>query len=274
MRISISILCCLFNFSLFGQITVSGIIKDAKTKESIPYVNIGIMNKKKGTVSNENGGFTLEIPSELIKDTIKISSIGYESKIFISKDFITKLKENQVVELSEKATALNEVTVTNKKLKEKVLGNKTKSKMMRGGFRNAELGNELGIKIKVKKNPTHIKKFHANITSNTGEKMKFRLNLYDIKNGLPNKRITNENIIFNIDAQEGAFTLNLSDYDIVVEDDFFLTVELIKNEENKESEVFFSAGLLGNATISRLTSQAEWEKLGSIGIGFNVTAEY
>ena len=61
---------------------------------------------------------------------------------------------------------------------------------------------------------------------------------------------------------------------IVVEDDFFLTVELIENKGNKESEVFFSAGLLGNATVTRLTSQAEWEKLGSIGIGFGVTAEY
>lgn len=119
-----------------------------------------------------------------------------------------------------------------------------------------------------------ITKLHANVTSNTSEKLKFRLNLYDIEKGLPNEKLINQNIIFSIDTKEGGFTLDLSEYDIVVEDDFFLTEELIENEGNKESEVFFSAGLLGNATVTRLTSQAEWEKLGSVGIGFSVTAKY
>ena len=274
MRKSIIILCYLISLSAFGQTTVSGIIENAETKEPIPYVNIGILNKNKGTVSNENGEFTLEIPTEFISDTIKVSSIGYESKTFIVVDFISKLKESRSIKLSEKVIELNEVVVSAKKLKEKILGNKTKSRMMRGGFRNAELGNELGIKIKIKKSPTYITKLHANVTSNTSEKLKFRLNLYDIEKGLPNEKLINQNIIFSIDTKEGGFTLDLSEYDIVVEDDFFLTVELIENEGNKESEVFFSAGLLGNATVTRLTSQAEWEKLGSVGIGFSVTAEY
>lgn len=274
MRKSIIILCYLISLSAFGQTTVSGIIENAETKEPILYVNIGILNKNKGTVSNENGEFTLEIPTEFISDTIKVSSIGYESKTFIVVDFISKLKESRSIKLSEKVIELNKVVVSTKKLKEKILGNKTKSRMMRGGFRNAELGNELGIKIKIKKSPTYITKLHANVTSNTSEKLKFRLNFYDIEKGLPNEKLINQNIIFSIDTKEGGFTLDLSEYDIVVEEDFFLTVELIENERNKESEVFFSAGLLGNATVTRLTSQAEWEKLGSVGIGFSVTAEY
>lgn len=274
MRRSFLILCCLFNFSVFGQYAVDGIIKNNQTNEPISYVNIGILNRDKGTVSNEKGEFTLEIPNEFINDTIKISSIGYESKILIAKEFIQTLKENKTLTLSEKIIELNEVIVSNKKLKEKVLGNKTKSKMMRGGFRNAELGNEFGIKIKVNKSPTYITKFHANVTSNTGEKMKFRLNFYRIEKGLPKEKLINRNIIFSIDTKEGDFTLNLSEYNLVFEDDFYLTIELIENEGNTESEVFFSAGFLGNATVTRLTSQAEWKKLGSIGIGFSLTSEY
>ncbi|NMH86909.1 carboxypeptidase-like regulatory domain-containing protein [Flavivirga algicola] len=271
------LLVALFLFTTlvtFGQNTADGVVKNAQTNEPIPYINIGILNRDKGTVSNENGEFTLKIPNEFINDTIKISSIGYESRIFIANEFIKTLKENKNISLLEKVIELNEVVVSNKKLKEKVIGNKTKSKMMRGGFRNAELGNELGIKIKVKKSPIHLTKFHANVTSNTGEKMKFRLNLYDIEKGLPNNKLTNQNIIFSVDAKEGGFTLNLSEYNIIVEDDFFLTIELVENKGNKENEVFFSAGLLGNATVTRLTSQAEWKKLGSVGIGFSVTAEY
>lgn len=274
MKSSILILICLISHSIFGQNTVDGIIKNAQTNEPVPYVNIGILNRDKGTVSNEKGEFSLEIPTEFINDTIKISSIGYETKIFIANEFTKALDENRSISLSEKVIELNEVVVSNKKLKEKVLGNKTKSRMMRGGFRNAELGNELGIKIKIKKSPTYITKFHANVTSNTGEKMKFRLNFYNIKKGLPNEKLTSQNIIFQIDSKEGDFTLDLSEYNIIVENNFFLTMELIENEGNKENEVFFSAGLFGNATVTRLTSQAEWKKLGSIGIGFSLTTEY
>lgn len=274
MRLSTLILCCLFSFSGFGQTKVNGIILNAATMDPIPYVNIGILNKMKGTVSNKNGKFTLEIPTEHFKDSLKISSIGFESKIFQLKEFIVKLEENNTIQLLEKVTELNEIVISNKKkLKEKVLGNKTKSKMMQGGFSNAELGNELGIKIKIKKSPTYITKFHTNVTSNSGREMKFRLNFYDIEKGLPKKKLINKNIIFSIDSIEGPFTLDLSEYNIVVENDFYLTVELVENDKNKLGEVLFSAGLLGNATVTRWTSQTEWEKLGSIGIGFNVTAE-
>lgn len=274
MKSSILILIYLISNSICGQNTADGIIKNIETNEPIPYVNIGILNRDKGTVSNENGEFTLEIPNEFINDTIKISSLGYVTKVFIANEFIKTLKENKTITLSEEIIELNEVVVSNKKLKEKVIGNKTKSKMMRGGFRNAELGNELGIKIKIKKSPTYLSKFCANVTSNTGEKMKFRLNFYSIENGLPKEKLINQNIIFSIDSKEGEFTLDLSKYNLVVEGDFYLTMELIENEGNKESEIFFSAGLLGNATVTRLTSQAEWKKLGSIGIGFSLTSKY
>ncbi len=274
MKTTILVILCLVNITVFGQNTVDGIIKNAQTNEPVPYVNIGILNRDKGTVSNEKGEFSLEIPTEFINDTIKLSSIGYETKIFIANEFIKTLNENRSIALSEKVIELNEVVVSNKKLKENVLGNKTKSRMMRGGFRNAELGNELGIKIRIKKSPTYITKFHANLTSNTGEKMKFRLNFYSIKKGLPKEKLIYQNIIFSIDSKEGEFVLDLSKYNLVVNDDFYLTMELIENEGNKESEVFFSAGLMGNATVTRLTSQAEWKKLGSIGIGFSLTAEY
>ena len=132
------LLVALFLFTTlftFGQNIADGVIKNAQTNEPIPYVNIGILNRDKGTVSNENGEFTLEIPNEFINDTIKISSIGYESRIFIANEFIKTLKENKNITLSEKVIELNEVVVSNKKLKEKILGNKTKSRMMRGGFR-------------------------------------------------------------------------------------------------------------------------------------------
>jgi len=273
MRLSILLLVFLINHTVFGQNLIEGVIKNADTNEPIPYVNIGILNRDKGTVSDEKGKFKLEVPNEFKNDTIRISSIGYKTKSFSANDFLSKTQINPTIELLPDIIELNEVLITGKNLKEKVLGNKTKSGMMRGGFRNAPLGHELGIRIKIKKSPTYIEKFHTNVTSNTGESMKFRLNIYNLKDGLPYKRIIKENIIFEIDTKEGEFTLDLSKYNIVVKEDFYFTVELIENQKRGE-EIFFSANLLGKPIVTRQTSQGEWKKLGSVGIGFNLTVKY
>ena len=158
-------------------------------------------------------------------------------------------------------------------MKEKVVGNKTKSGKFRGGFRNATLGHEVGVKIRIKDNPTYVKKFHTNVTSNTDTDMKYRMNFYNMKNGLPNEKIVKENIIFPINIKEGEFTLDLEKYNISVEEDFYCTIELIENQK-PEDEMFFSAGFLGKKMAFRLTSQGEWDKIGAVGVGFNFTVEY
>ena len=145
--------------------------------------------------------------------------------------------------------------------------------MFGNGFSNAPLGCEFGLKIKIKGSPTYIKKFHAHISSNTSRKTKFRLNFYNIKDGLPNEKIVYENIIFSIGPQEGKFTLDLEQYNIIVEEDFYCTIELVENQQSGE-EIFFSAKFLGKTTAYRWTSQAEWQKNGKIGVGFNYTVEY
>ena len=272
-KIRTNIIFFLFSISLLAQNATKGIIIDAETDEPIPYVNIGIVKKDKGTVSTEEGKFEFEIPSKLMNDTIKLSSIGYQPKSMLAKEFAATLKENPIINLLPVITELDEVVVTNKKLKEKILGNKTKSKKMKGAFSYAVAGNEVGIKVKIKDSPTYIKKFHANVVSNTSEKVKFRLNFYDIKDGIPNEKIVKENIIFSVKVKEGQFTLDLEKYDIVVEEDFYCTIELLENQKQEE-EVFFSAGLLGNTMAYRYTSQGEWTKSSTVAIGFNYTVEY
>jgi len=113
----------------------------------------------------------------------------------------------------------------------------------------------------------------ANINSNTSEKTKFRLNFYNIKNGLPDGKIVYQNIIFSIDVKKGKFTLDLEQYNIMVEEDFYCTIELVENQ-NSDEEIFFSAKLLGKTTAYRRTSQAAWQKNGKIGVGFNYTIKY
>ncbi len=68
----------------------------------------------------------------------------------------------------------------------------------------------------------------------------------------------------------GAFKLK---YNIVIDDDFAVAVELIENPGNKDHEVYFSVGLFGNVLIQS-TSQAKWEKTGTVGPGFNLIVKH
>ena len=86
--------------------------------------------------------------------------------------------------------------------------------------------------------------------------MKFRLNFYDLNDGLPHNKIIADQIIFPIKTTSGKFILDLRQYDIRVNDDFFVSLELIENFGQKDKRgVLFSAGFLGSPFITRETSQ-------------------
>ncbi|MBJ2173803.1 carboxypeptidase-like regulatory domain-containing protein [Aureibaculum sp. A20] len=273
MKFTTSIILLISTMSLLAQNFAEGIIKDIETNEPIPYVNIGIINKSIGTVTNFEGKFQFETQSNISNDTIRLSSIGYKSESMIFRDFLKMLKTNSEVLLIPDVTALNEVVITAKKLKEKVIGNKSKSKRIRLGFTEITLGQEIGTKIRINNSPTYIKSFHTNIAANSNDTLKYRINFYSIKDGLPYEKIVNQNIIFPIDVKEGEFTLNLEAYNIIVKDDIYCTLELIE-VPNPEDELFFSAAFLGNKMIIRSVSQGDWEKVGAVGVGFNCTVKY
>jgi len=144
MKIITTIILCFLSFSFLAQNEIEGIVQDSETKTPIPYVNIGIVRKNIGTVSDGEGKFNLRYPSALANDTIKLSSLGYETKSISVKDFLSKLEISSTIELKPEIIALNEVVVVNKKLKEKNIGNRTKSKLFGNGFSDAPLGCEFG----------------------------------------------------------------------------------------------------------------------------------
>lgn len=223
------------------------------------------------------GDFRIELNEKYDNDTLKFSSIGYKSLLFKVSNFKKKILNNPSIQLEEEITQLQEVVVSSRKLKEKILGNKTTSKKFHLGFSSNNLGNEIGIKIKIKKSPTYIEDFNVNIVKNEYDSIKFRLNFYDLKNGLPQKNILKENIIITSKIKEGKLTVDLRDYDIVVYEDFFVSLEWIENLGD-QFDLTFSSGLLGSPTMFRNTSQAYWQKLRIFGlnlsVGLNVTTKY
>ena len=240
----------------------------------LSYVNIGIVGKNVGTVSDINGNFEIPLKEIYNQDTLRISMIGYESLEYIVADFKEEITKNSDILLAPQITDLQEVIISSTKFtNEKTLGNKTTSQVMRGGFETDKLGNEVGLVIKIKKRPTFIKSFHASIVENKYGKVKFRLNLYDLnKKKMPENSILKENIIIETELKNGILSVDLSEYNIIVEDDFLISLEWI--ESYGKDGLYFSAGVFGSPIITRETSQGDWEKVAPFCLGFNVVAKY
>jgi hypothetical protein len=251
--------------------TFEGVIKDAKTNLPLPYVNVGIIGKSVGTVTDSFGHYTINLTDHAV-DSLKLSMIGYKSLTYQVANFVKDVNSHKTLLLQPTVTQLKEVKVNNHKWKQVILGNTTQSKSGNAGFRSNRLGYEMGTIIKIKKSPSFLKQFNASIASEIVDSVKLRLNFYTVKDGMPDQLLQNQNIFVTVRKGQEKINLNLEPYNIFVEDKFFASLEWIQNAPGHG--VMFSASLLSGSIISRGTSQDKWEKVGIAGIGFNVLAEY
>lgn len=269
--------CCILSLFLSlpigAQTFVIGQVIDAATKEPLPYVNIGLLNKNIGTVSDETGYFELEVNTEQnSRDTLRFSMIGFETKSYTLNDFIN---QNEIeVYLTEKSTALDEVILSSKRknYQTKILGNKTTSKSLYAAFTSNKLGNEMGFIVRARKHPMILKKFNISLVENDYGPIKFRLNIYDVLNGLPNKTLLKDNIFIETEESSGIVSLDLTPYEIILDQDFFIAIEWI--EDLGPGKLYFSGGFFGAPLFAREVSQGTWEKIGTASVGMNVEVRY
>lgn len=90
---------------------LSGIVKDADTKEAIPYVTVAVYNNDKiinGTSGDENGKFSVKTPKTF--SYIEVSFLGYKTKK-INKIQLKNTKNLEIL-LKANQTELDEVVIT------------------------------------------------------------------------------------------------------------------------------------------------------------------
>ena len=91
-----------------GDITVSGIVKDKKSKKSLEYVNISIPGSTTGTVTNADGEFSFKVKDSIHAKEVEISHLGYfNSKIELNGKDV----EEQTVWLTPYTNMLDEVII-------------------------------------------------------------------------------------------------------------------------------------------------------------------
>ena len=265
------ILVLLTPFAIYSQIDLKIQLLDSLTKKPIEFVNVGVLSKGFGTVTDENGFFHLNVADSLKNNVIKISCIGYESKTIS----ITKLVGLHTLLIKPSEINLAEIKVfVKRKPKYKVLGNDTKTKNIVAGFTANNLGSELAVKLNVKHPDTKLKSIKFNITSNPFDSLVFRFNVYDMDaKGCPSKNILTQMILIEPISKTGLVELNVDKYNIYTSSDVFIAIECVKDLGDNKG-LFFSSQLLGGGSYFRKASQDKWEKVPTVGIGLSALVEY
>ena len=102
----------LFSISSFSQVLFEGVIKDAATKEVLQGASIYVPNSTRGTYSNFEGKFSLELP--ITTKEIVISFVGYTT-IKTNIDLSDGKNLNKTIYLREIKNELNEVVFIKQK---------------------------------------------------------------------------------------------------------------------------------------------------------------
>ncbi len=274
----ITIVICLLLLTLgsvlFAQEAIVGIVDDGTTPLS--FVNIGVIGQGIGTVSDIDGRFSLKIPSGHESDTLRLSMIGYETLDVIVKD-LAKFKVDDAYQFSlkEKTFDLKEVVVTDHVWKTKILGNTTSSTMMTGAFTSNDLGSEVGIPINIRKRSTFIDEFNVFIAHSEYDEFFFRVNVYELNDKQVGENILTEAIMVTTKIKSGWLTIDLRPYSVMVEDDFLITLEWVKDLGIEATKgLNFSATPSLKGMYFKDASQGSWQRLRGFGLGFNVEVRY
>ena len=261
---------------------IYGKVISAKSQEPIAYVNIGIINKLKGTVSSFKGDFRLVIENELVNDSLTFSCIGYKTKSYRISELINTFREEIVIQLEEEVKELDEVVIHSSNLRSKRTGRKTGSGYLQATFYSTsehiddKIGTELGLKMKSPQYPAYIKDFNFNITQNTYDYLKFRVKIYALIDDLSDKLINSKEIILVVpESFEGWVNVDLTSFNLKVEDDFVISLQLLEQEYSNKAPIITIKGALSpfHTAYFKDASLGKWSTMGA-GINFYATVQY
>jgi hypothetical protein len=95
-------------------------------------------------------------------------------------------------------------------------------------YNNQNLGSEVGRRFEIGNKSTRIEMFRFFLANNNFDTVKFRINMYSIKNFKPFENILHENIFVEIrNKKTGWIEIDLKPYSIIVNEDIIASVEWV-----------------------------------------------
>ncbi len=237
---------------------------DVETNQPIPYVNIGVINKNTGTVSSEDGTFIFQLEAMFDPDSLRFSSIGYESKTSLIKDFRKQFSSGQTtIRLVPKAIGLQEVIITGNQEKPIVIGHPPKSRFTKAGLFYNRLGHEIGTLFEqVDSAPMYLDSVQLNFVTCNYDSIFLRLNVYSV-DGERIENILPQNTFINLTKKEALKNpiINLTSHTLLVGKSYLVSIEIVKNLGELGLKFYATLKVDRFPTLCRGTSQDKWEKV-------------
>ena len=96
---------------LYGQASIQGTVKDARTREALPFVNVLLEGTTTGATTDLEGKFTVADVRPGLYNVI-VSSVGYQRLTLFEVQVGTSRPVQLAIELQPSATELKEVEIT------------------------------------------------------------------------------------------------------------------------------------------------------------------
>lgn len=223
---------------------LKGRVFDAQTGEVLPYVHIGVPNKNIGLISKDNGTFEIDLMKASMNDSLRFSILGYESESFLLKD----LERNFLkVDLKQKTYQLREVVVEAVEIRDlEKFGRHKTTKITTGhsGDGGYGWGEEWGLRIFHDNKSYQIQDVNFHMRFNTVDSALFRINIYTIKDKLPDKSLLNRELYVKSYKNDKWISKNLMEENLVIDEDIIVSFEIVRIWFSKKGEnrFFFTHG--------------------------------
>ncbi|MDP2525264.1 carboxypeptidase-like regulatory domain-containing protein [Maribacter dokdonensis] len=220
MRTLLIIFLLIFGTVHAQEVLVEGHVLDEKTKTPVPYANVSFLKTLKGTSSDEDGYFYIDVPESYLEREVHISALGFKDTIIPAKIISQKKK----IHLKEETFELEEVVVSQSLGDSQVL-NPVSSYSIKSGFSSAETPWVLALYFpNIGASKKFIEKITIHVQQNSKFKRassKFRLRVYDVdkKTQKPNNDLIRKSIILESSKTEDFVSIDLSSMNIKMPDE-------------------------------------------------------
>jgi len=251
------------------RLVFDGIIYDKDSNAPLAYVSIGLKDKPIGTISDSNGHYSIQVNDGNFSDTLLVSLVGYETEQILLSALLNG--KGQDLYLSRKNYILPGVIISNQFKNIKVIGRQGSGKLIQVSLHHKDsftetIGSELGIRVGVEKSESLLKDISCYFSANNFSYIKFRVNIYALKNNAPDTLLTDKQIFVEVnDFKTGWKNFDLESYNIKLKQDFIITLQWIEcRMEKPEKPITIVPVSLSNAknTYARIASQDKWKRMG------------
>jgi pimeloyl-ACP methyl ester carboxylesterase len=266
--------------STFAQTAMfKGVTVDANTQLPLPYVSIGIKNKPVGTVSDSTGRYLLSYLATDIeeKDSIFFAAVGYQT---VKMSWPAYTKSDKTIKLLEAATMLQTVDIKAKPFEVKNYGRSSASLIFFPAMykniprQSDEKGREQASILKIDQH-VYLRKLTFKINRRSFKRIKLRMNVYNVKDGLPDRSILGKDVVFDVTGtteigMPRAESIDLRPYQIYIKGQKEIAVSLaILDLEPLAGDsiqpAFFIPSFPGplRSSLFRIKGEAAWQKVSS-----------